>query len=109
MTRPQRMDDGNAFLPDPFDNYADHHRRDDETADFAEELGEEYVTSVTGNVDITELELDQVRESEYGGPYTISTANEEIALDDDPQNPSSATREPFPAPMRGNAELAPRR
>lgn len=109
MTRPQRMDDGNAFLPDPSDNHGVRRREDDETADYAEELGEEFVTSATGNVDVSEQELDQVRESEYGGPYTISTENEEIAVDDDPQNPSSATREPFPAPMRGNAELAPRR
>jgi len=107
--REQRKDDANAFIPDPFDMSSDPRHIDDSAGDFAEELGEEFVTSATGNVDITEQHLDQTSAADYGGPYTDSSEGEELALEDDASNPPDATREAFPSPMRGNAEHAARR
>jgi len=108
--RLRRKDDAHAFIPDPYDMTANETVPDDSAIAFAEELAEEYVTSLTGNVDVSEQQLDQASSGEYGGPYTLSSANEEIAMDDgDLSNPPDATREPFPSPMRGNGEPAIRR
>ena len=105
-----RADDGHAFLPDPFGTPTDDAPGEDDAAgDLAEDLGEEFVTAATGNVDVGEQMLTNVSESENGGPYTTSSGAEEFADDVDENNPPGATREPFPTPMRGDALPAPQR
>lgn len=105
----RRSDDGTAFIPDPYDVSGRTLDDEDVAGDFAEELGQEFVTGATANVDITEQELDRLQESDFGGPFTVTTENEELALDIDPSNPVDATREPFPTAMRGNGTPPPKR
>lgn len=98
-----RKDDAHAFLPDPYDTDPMMFAKanpDDAASDLAEEMGEEFVTAATANLDVAEQELERVQEGEFGGPFTQSSANEEIANDEDANNPPGATREPFPSPMR---------
>ena len=103
-----RPDDGNAFLPDPLGETGQHadvkdQGEDDASTDFADELGQEFVTAVTGNIDVGEQQLDQISPTETGGPFVISSEDEEMADDIDGTNPLDATREPFPTAMRGDA------
>jgi hypothetical protein len=97
-----RSDDANAFLPDPFATTDPQLELDDDAAGaFAEELGEEFVVGVTGNIDISEQEQDRLSEDETGGPFVNVSASREMADDIDDSNPVDATREPFPTAMRG--------
>jgi hypothetical protein len=62
----------------------------------AEELGEEFVETVTSGEDEgTELRDRKVVE-ELGGPFTVTNAGTEFAEGTDGSNPEGATREPFP-------------
>jgi hypothetical protein len=100
-----RTDDGRAFLPDPHgDDRGVNAGADDIPSDFAEELGESFVTAATGNVDVTEQVQDRVDMSETGGPYVVVDGAQELALDTDAANPADASREPFPSPMRGKSD-----
>lgn len=101
-----RSDDGRAFLPDPYGDggVTSMESAGDGPSDFAEELGESFVTAATGNVDIAEQTLDRVTEGELGGPYVVVDGAEELALGTDPANPVDAERAPFPAPMRGDRD-----
>jgi hypothetical protein len=62
----------------------------------AQELGTEFVETVTSGED-EGIELrDQTVEEETGGPFVPSTAGKEFADEPDESNPPDATREPFP-------------
>ena len=68
-------------------------RRDDA---LAQELGAEFVETVTSGEDEgTELRDEAVTE-EIGGPFVETTAGQEFADEPDESNPVGATREPFP-------------
>ncbi len=98
-----RSDDANAFLPDPFATTdPELALRDDAAGAFAEELGEEFVVGITGNVDISEQVRDRLSDDETGGPFVNVAASREMADDIDGSNPADATREPFPTAMRGS-------
>jgi hypothetical protein len=62
----------------------------------AEELGEEFVETVTSGEDEgTELRDRKVVE-ELGGPFTVTSSNTEFGRGIDRSNPKGSTREPFP-------------
>jgi hypothetical protein len=68
-------------------------RRDDA---LAEELGKEFVETVTSGED-EGIELrDELVSEEAGGPFVTTTSGEEFAEEPDESNPVGATREPFP-------------
>ena len=68
-------------------------RRDDA---LAEELGTEFVETVTSGED-EGIELrDELVSEEAGGPFVTTTSGEEFAEEPDESNPVGATREPFP-------------
>ena len=63
---------------------------------FAEELGEDFVRAATSGEDERTESREELALEEIGGPFVISSANTEIARDEDEANPPEATREPFP-------------
>jgi hypothetical protein len=62
----------------------------------AEELGEEFVETVTGAQDEGQDVLDRKTPEEDGGPFVETTAGTEFASGTDESNLKEATREPFP-------------
>jgi hypothetical protein len=64
--------------------------------DLVEQLGEEFVTDVTGAEHRGEDVLDQNVPEELGGPFVESNAASEFAHGTDASNPKNATKEPFP-------------
>lgn len=88
-----RSDDANAFMPDPLEGPA---QIDD---DIAESLAEEFVTAATSGQDPTEDQLDELTEEEFGGPFIVTSAGDELAGTVDSMNPEDATREPLPRVM----------
>jgi hypothetical protein len=60
------------------------------------ELGEEFVETVTSGEDEGAEIRDQNVTEELGGPFTVTTGGTEFAGDVDESNPEEATREPFP-------------
>ena len=76
------------------------HPKDDDRAfpndALSEELGEEFVETVTSGEDEgTEIRDRRVTE-EIGGPFTVTTGGTEFASGVDPSNPKQSKREPFP-------------
>jgi PAS domain S-box-containing protein len=62
----------------------------------AQELGQEFVETVTSGEDEgTELR-DKLVSEELGGPFVTSTSGQEFDEEPDESNPVDATREPFP-------------
>jgi len=90
-----RMDDGNAFFPDPLDGPAQAGEP------LAEELAEEFLDSATTAQECGEEMRDEVFAEELGGPFLEDRASMEFANDVDESNPEDAPREPFPTAMRG--------
>lgn len=68
--------------------------RTDDT--LAEELAEDFVRSALSGENEQAAAFDQEVAEEMGGPFVESTAEDEIAHDEDEANPPGATREPFP-------------
>ena len=100
MTKPhrmssQRMDDGNAFLPDPTQGGPSF--SDDE---LAEQMAEEFLMSATGAEDAGQDTRNQMVTEELGGPFVETSAEETFADDTDASNPPDAEREAFPTAMR---------
>jgi hypothetical protein len=62
----------------------------------SEELGEEFVETVTSGEDEGNEVRDQRVTEELGGPFTVTTGGSEFGNDVDGSNPKGATREPFP-------------
>jgi hypothetical protein len=62
----------------------------------SDELGEEFVETVTSGEDEGTEIRDQDVTEELGGPFTVTTGGTEFARDVDESNPKGATREPFP-------------
>ena len=84
---------------------ADNNERDDDRAflvgerandALANELGREYVETVTSGEDEGNELRDRFVSEEIGGPFVPSTSGREVANDTDESNPDDATREPFP-------------
>ncbi|HEX3696133.1 MAG TPA: hypothetical protein VH374_12185 [Polyangia bacterium] len=90
-----RSDDGNAFFPDPEDGPA---RAPD---DLAEEMGEEFVQSVTGGDTPAEDALNADVAEDIGGPFVETHASEELAPGTDGSNPVDAEAEPLPRAVGG--------
>ena len=62
----------------------------------AQELGREFVETVTSGEDEGNEVRDQFVSEEIGGPFVTTTAGQEVAEDEDESNPEGSTREPFP-------------
>ena len=92
---PHRMDDGDAFIPDPSE-----HGGAVTKDDFAESLAEEYVTAATTAESVGQDALDEISPEEFGGPFVEDTAENVFADDVDESNPVDAEPEPFPTAMR---------
>jgi hypothetical protein len=90
-----RSDDANAFIPDPGDGPA---RTSD---DLAESLAEDFLEAATTAQDADEERLDSTFPEEIGGPFVETTADDEMALDTDGNNPPDATREALPRAVAG--------
>jgi hypothetical protein len=93
----RRMDDGDAFIPDPGSGPA---RAPD---DFAELVAEDYIASATTGEEQAEYHRNEVVPEELGGPFLQATAEEEFADDVDEMNPEDAAREPFPKAVGGGS------
>ncbi len=78
-------DDDRAFLVGE--------RREDA---LAEELGREFVETVTSGEDEGNELRDELVSEEVGGPFVETTSEQEFATEPDASNPVDATREPFP-------------
>jgi hypothetical protein len=86
----ERADGADAFMPDPEEGPA---QIDD---DIAETLAEDFLQAATSGQDAVEESLDGLVEEELGGPFIVTTADEEFAASVDSMNPEDATREPLP-------------
>src|SRR5262245_26012375 len=89
--RQERLDPGNAFLPDPSGGPAVA------PDDLAEVLAENFVASATTGEEQGEVAHEQVVDEELGGPFVQSSAAEEFGKDPDASNPKDAEPAPFPA------------
>ncbi|WP_434041920.1 MULTISPECIES: hypothetical protein [Sorangium] len=86
-----RADDRHAFIPDPGDGPTEV------VDEFAEQIAEQYLASATsGKGDATEDYEDMVDPEEVGGPFVITTAEQEMGYSRDSMNPDDAEVEPFP-------------
>lgn len=92
----RRMDDGEAFLPDPQAGGPARSRDD-----LAEMMAEDFVASASSGEEQGENERDRIVAEELGGPFVQSTAEEELADDVDGNNPVDAEAEPFPRAIGG--------
>lgn len=89
-----RMDDGKAFLPDPYEpNTRDRAVTRDS---LAENLAEEYIASATSAEDSTQDNRDATSIEEVGGPFVETSAQEEFAGTIDDMNPADGERAAFP-------------
>ena len=73
----------------------------------AQQLGEEFVRSVTSGEEAESEMEEEAQVEEQGGPFVITTAREEFAYDSDESNPPGTEREPFPRvslPVRPKAD-----
>jgi hypothetical protein len=61
-----------------------------------EELGEEFVETITSGEDEGNEVRDQRVAEEVGGPFTLTNGSTEFAEGTDGSNPKTSTREPFP-------------
>ena len=93
--RQTRSDDGDAFFPDPADGPA--HTSDN----LAQELAEEFLISATSGEQIAEDALNEDVPEDAGGPFVITSGDDEFASGVDASNPAGAKREGYPSPMRG--------
>ena len=62
----------------------------------AQELGREFVETVTSGEDEGVELRDELVSEEVGGPFVITTRGQEVAEEPDESNPVGSTREPFP-------------
>jgi hypothetical protein len=62
----------------------------------AEELGREFVETVTSGEDEGNEVRDEFVPEEVGGPFVTTTRGQEVDEKPDESNPEGATREPFP-------------
>jgi hypothetical protein len=92
----RRMDDGEAFLPDPQQGGRSRARDD-----LAETLAEEFLSSATSGEEQGQGVRDQVVAEELGGPFVPTSADDEMIDDVDEMNPLDATAEPFPRAVGG--------
>lgn len=83
-----RKDDADAFIRHPDDQAM---RSDDA---LAESFGEEFIRSATTGEDLDDtLYLDEEVTEEIGGPFVVSTAEEEFAMDDNGLPPDAEVAE----------------
>ncbi|WP_437596462.1 hypothetical protein WMF28_28215 [Sorangium sp. So ce590] len=90
-----RADDRDAFIPDPGDGPTQG------VDEFAEQIAEQYLASATsGRGDTAEDYEDTMDSEELGGPFIVTTAEEEMGYSRDSMNPDDAEVEPFPLVSR---------
>jgi hypothetical protein len=94
-----RSDSADAFLGDPQDGASA--RAPD---DLAEALAEEFVNSATTGGDSGDERLEDVVPEEVGGPFVVTSAQDEFADGADESNPEDAEAEPLPRAVHGLAE-----
>lgn len=63
---------------------------------WAEELGEEFVRTVTSGDQVSEAVRDEPVPEEWGGPFVETDADTEFAYDVDASNPTGTKPAPFP-------------
>ncbi|WP_441292328.1 hypothetical protein ACSRUE_19760 [Sorangium sp. KYC3313] len=86
-----RAESRDAFIPDPDDGPPEV------LDELAEQIAEQYVASATsGRGDTTEDYEDRVEPEEIGGPFVITTDEQEIGYSRDSTNPDDGEVEPFP-------------
>ena len=93
-----RMDDGNAFLPDPGSGPA--HTK----VDLAEQLAEQFLVSATSAEEAGQEDLDSEMAEERGGPFVVTRASKEFAPGADASNIPEAEATAFPSAMRTNGQ-----
>lgn len=89
----RRMDDGEAFLPDPLAEIGGRHTQLTEAQ--AEAFGEEFIAAATTGEDVSADANDEVAEDEDGGPFLVLDTNEEEPVESEPLEsiePGYATR-----------------
>ncbi|MEY4547952.1 MAG: hypothetical protein RL685_4147 [Pseudomonadota bacterium] len=62
----------------------------------ARELGEQFVQSATSGEESEEQRRDELTTEELGGPFVVTSAEEEFAAGTDESNIAEASREPLP-------------
>lgn len=90
----RRMDDGNAFMPDPGAGPA--RTRDD----LAEQLAEQFLVSATSAEEAGQEDLDLEMPEERGGPFVLTRASKEFGREPDASNIPEAEPAAFPSAMR---------
>lgn len=68
--------------------------------ELAEELAESFLESATKGEPMEPERLDRVTDLDRGGPFVVTTGQQEFARGTDEMNPEDAEREPFPTPNR---------
>ena len=64
--------------------------------ELSEELGKSFVEAATSGEEDPKDRSDVETEADRGGPFVVTSEEQEFAAGTDPSNPTSATREPFP-------------
>ncbi len=77
-----RMDDGEAFLPDPSAEIGGRHTQLTEAE--AEAFGEEFIAAATTGEDVSADANDEVAEDEDGGPFLVLDTNEDEPVESEP-------------------------
>lgn len=89
-----RSDDGNAFIPDPGEGPANANDP------LAQELAEDFVSSVTSADHANENTRSEMVTEEIGGPFVETDGMDEFADDVDESNPLDAEPAGLPNPMK---------
>ncbi len=90
-----RSDGGRAFLPDP----NEHPWQSPSTTPdaLAEALAEEFIASATSGEEVASDERDEVQLEEVGGPFSITSAQEEYGATVNEENPPEGERNALPS------------
>ena len=91
-----RSDDGAAFLPDPFARGHSGHVLS--KGSLADELAEEYVSSVTSGEDSATDARAMLTSEELGGPFVVTSAQTEFGATVNESSPPGGDREAVPTP-----------
>src|SRR4051794_22137129 len=86
----ERSDDADAFIADPGDGPA---RTDDE---LAEEVARDFLQAATTGRGLGDEIEDEPTDEERGGPFIVTSGEDELAAGTDAPNPPEGMREPLP-------------
>ena len=96
-----RPDDGTAFLPDPFARGRSGHVQSKDS--LADELGQQYVSSVTSGEDVATEQSAARTSEELGGPFLVTSAQSEYGATVNEAHPPGGEREAVPT-LGGTAD-----